>query len=316
MSERTGLGVVEVAILEAFESSRFVRCDRALASVEERIGLAPGYAYEVLADLARPWTMPVGLVHGQGNFGSRGDDPPAGSRYTEARISPAGRVALAAERGQIAAVPIGVINGNTYRGGLRPPFRPDAIIAAAREVIRRPEVTRKELADIACQLHFLTGCTVSGDLAALAAGRQVELRLQAQVSISGDRAVVIIESIPPNISIDETARIIASRASVPRWADDHPGLRRITGLPLADLRDETTDRTSPFGRLICIPKRGTDPEQLQDMLLEIRGVYTTMPVKLSRPLSRLIREWVQVSAREDVLASLTALEQATNGKRS
>ncbi len=44
MSERTGLGVVEVAILEAVESSRFVRCDRALASVEERIGLAPGYA--------------------------------------------------------------------------------------------------------------------------------------------------------------------------------------------------------------------------------------------------------------------------------
>jgi len=138
MSERSGLGVVEVAILEAVESSRFVRCDRALASVEERIGLAPGYAYEVRADLARPWTMPVGLVNGQGNFGSRGDDPPAGSRYTEARISPAGRVALAAERGQIAAVPIGVINGNTYRGGLRPPFRPDAIIAAAREVIRRP----------------------------------------------------------------------------------------------------------------------------------------------------------------------------------
>jgi len=204
--------------------------------------------------------MPVGLVHGQGNFGSRGDDPPAGSRYTEARISPAGRVALAAERGQIAAVPIGVINGNTYRGGLRPPFRPDAIIAAAREVIRRPGVTGKELAGIACQLLFLTGCTVSGDLAARAAGRRVELRLQARVSISGDRAAVIIENIPPNISTDETARIIASRASVPRWAGDHPGLQRITGLPLADLRDETTDRTSPFGRLICIPRR-IDPGQ-------------------------------------------------------
>lgn len=54
MSERTGLGVVEIALLEALETSWFLRCDDALARVEERIGLAPGYAYEVLVDLARP----------------------------------------------------------------------------------------------------------------------------------------------------------------------------------------------------------------------------------------------------------------------
>jgi DNA gyrase/topoisomerase IV, subunit A len=105
MSERTGLGTVEIAILEALETSRYLSCSKALARVEERIGLAPGYAYEVLVDLARPWTMPVNLVHGQGNFGSRGNDPPANFRYTEARITRAGRVALAAERGEMAPVP-------------------------------------------------------------------------------------------------------------------------------------------------------------------------------------------------------------------
>jgi hypothetical protein len=92
MSERTGLGVVDIAILEALDTSQYLRCSRALASVEERIGLAPGYAYQVLVDLARPWTMPINLVHGQGNFGSRGNDPPANFRYTQARISRAGRV--------------------------------------------------------------------------------------------------------------------------------------------------------------------------------------------------------------------------------
>jgi len=51
------------------------------------------------------------------------------------------------------------------------------------------------------------------------------------------------------------------------------------------------------------------------MLLEVPGVYTTMPVKLSRPLPRLIGEWVQAGAREDLPASLTALEQAAYGKR-
>src|SRR5690348_14942711 len=52
------------------------------------------------------------------------------------------------------------------------------------------------------------------------------------------------------------------------------------------------------------------------MLLDVPGVSTTMPVKLSRPLPRLIKEWVQASAHEDLPASLAALEQAINGKRS
>ena len=259
MSERTGLGVVEIALLEALETSRFLRCDKALASVEERIGLAPGYAYEVLVDLARPWTMPVNLVQGQGNFGSRGNDPPANFRYTEARVTRAGRAALAAERGEMAPLPIAVINGNTYREGLRPPFRPHAVIDAVREAIRRPSVTDAELTGMVGLPYFLTGCTVAGDLTALAAGRRTELSLQAQVSISDDRRTVVIENIPPNISTDDTASIIASRATARRWASDHPGLHRITHLPLADLRDETSDRSPPFGRIVCIPTPAPRP---------------------------------------------------------
>jgi DNA gyrase/topoisomerase IV, subunit A len=310
MSERTGLGVVEIALLEALETTAFIRCHKALASVEERIGLAPGYAYDVLVDLARPWTMPVQLVQGQGNFGSRGNDPPANFRYTEARITPAGGAALAAERGERAPVPIALINGNTYREGLRPPFRPPAIIGAIREVIKRPDVTDAELTGMVGLPYFLTGCTVAGDLTELAAGRRTELRLQAQVSISDDRRTVVIENIPPNISTDDTASIIASRASASRWASDHPGLHRITHLPLADLRDETSDRSSPFGRIVCIPTPGTPPEQLRDMLLDVTGVYTTMPVALPRPLPALIRHWTQASANEDLLATLAALEHA------
>ena len=310
MSEHTGLGLVEVALLEALETSRYVISATALARVEERIGLAPGYAYEVLVDLARPWTMPVNLVDGRGNFGSRGNDPPANFRYTEVRITQAGRVALAAERGEMAPLPIAVINGNTYREGLRPPFRPHAVIDAVREAIRRPGVTDAELTGMVGLPYFLTGCTVAGDLTALAAGRRTELSLQARVSISDDRRAVVIENIPPNISIDDTASMIASRAAARRWASDHPGFHRITHLPLADLRNETSDRSSPFGRIVCTPTPGTPPEQLREMLLEVTGVRTTMPVALPRPLPALIRQWVQANAGEDLLASLAALEHA------
>jgi hypothetical protein len=310
MSERTGLGVVEIALLEALETSRFLKCDKALASVEERIGLAPGYAYEVLVDLARPWAMPVNLVQGQGNFGSRGNDPPANFRYTEARVTRAGRAALAAERGELAPLPIAIINGNTYREGLRPPFRPQAVIDAVREAIKRPGVTDAELTSMVGPPYFMTGCAVAGDLTALAAGRRTELSLQAQVTISGDRRTVVIGNIPPNISTDDTASIIASRASAPRWANEHPGLHRLTRLPLADLRDETSDRASPFGRIVCVPTPGTPPEQLRDLLLEVTGVCTTMPVALPRPWPALIRHWVQTNASEDLLASLAALEHS------
>lgn len=56
MGDRSGLGVAEVAILGAVQTSGFTGCAKALARVEAAIGLAPGYGYEVLVDLARPWT--------------------------------------------------------------------------------------------------------------------------------------------------------------------------------------------------------------------------------------------------------------------
>jgi DNA gyrase/topoisomerase IV subunit A len=116
--------------------------------------------------------------HGAANFGIRGNDPAANYGYTEAGLSRAGEVVLAAERGDLAPVPLGLINGNVYREGRRPPFGPLAIIEALREVIRRPSVTGKDLTTIVGPPCFLNGCTVTGDFAAMAAGRPTTLRLQ------------------------------------------------------------------------------------------------------------------------------------------
>jgi DNA gyrase/topoisomerase IV, subunit A len=314
MSERTGLGIVEIAILEALHSGQYLRCDTALARVEDQIGLAPGYAYEVLVNLAQPWTMPVSLVHGQGNFGSRGNDPPAGFRYTQARITRTGQLALAAERGDIAPLPIALINGNTYGQGQRPPFQPRAIIDAIRAVIKRPAIADKELTNIAGPPSFVTGCAVTGNLPTLAAGRRTKLRLRAQVTISDDGRV-LIENMPPNASTDDTASAIANRARAARWADKHPDLHRRTYLPLADIRNETHERTSPYGRIICTPREGTSPGQLRDLLLDVPGVSTTMPVALPRPMPNLIRHCAQANAQEDLPASLTALEHAIRAQR-
>lgn len=170
--------------------------------------------------------MPLNLIDGQGNFGSRGSDPPANPPYTESRLSPAGQAALAAERGDLAPVPIGLINGNVYAKGTRPPFRPQAVIDALRQVIQQPKVTSKYLIDIIGPPAFLNGCTVTGDFAALAAGRPTVLRLEARVTVSDDNSNVRIENLPPNANPDETARCIANRAAARDWAHRHPGLHR------------------------------------------------------------------------------------------
>jgi RNA polymerase sigma-70 factor (sigma-E family) len=314
MGERSGVGLVECTILEVLDAlgarpGRPHRLNaRVLAAVEDRIGLAPGYAYEVLLDLGRPWTMPVSLISPCGNFGSRGHDPAANFRYTESGLTRAGQVVLAAERGELGPVPVGLINGSTYRSGMRPPFRPPGIIEALRQVIQRPKVTSADLTEIVGPPEFGNGCTVSGDFAALAAGRQTVLRLEARVTVADD-GTIVIENFPPNANPDETAASIADRARARDWAERYPGLHRHARLPLQDLRDESS-RAADTDRIVCVPEPGTSPEQLRDQLVDIYGVYTTVNVALPRSLAAMLRGWVKAYRGEDLLASLAALEEA------
>jgi DNA gyrase/topoisomerase IV, subunit A len=312
MGDRSGVGLVECTILEALDSlgaqpRRHRRSAKVLDAVEARIGLAPGYAYEVLLDLARPWQMPLLLVDGQGNFGTRGNDPAANYRYTEAGLSRAGEVVLAAEHGDLAPVPVGLINGNVYREGLRPPFRPLAIIEALREVIRRPRVTSTDLTSIVGPPCFANGCTITGDFAAMAAGRPTTLRLEARVTVSDDQRRVLIENFPPNANPDEVATTLADRARTRAWASEHPGLHGRTHLPLADLRDESS-QVRDTDLLVCVPARGTTAEQLRGQLLNVYGVYTTVRVDLHRSLPAMLRNWVKAHRAEDLLTSLATLE--------
>jgi DNA gyrase/topoisomerase IV subunit A len=318
MSERSGVGLVECAILEALDAlgAQAGQPHRpsamVLAVVEDLIGLAPGYAYEVLLDLGRPWTMPVTLISRNGNFGGRGNDPAANFRYTESRLTLAGQVVVAAERGELAPVPVGLINGSTHSGGTRPPLRPRGIIEALRQVIWHSGMTDAELAALVGVPEFGNGCTVTGDVAALAAGRPTVLRLEAQVMV-GDDGSVVIENLPPNANPnanpDDTAADIADRARPQEWATRYPALHREARLPLKDLRDESS-MAHDTDRIVCVPKPGTSPEELREQLIDVYGVHTTVETALPRPPAAMLREWVWAHQGEDLLASLAALENS------
>lgn len=319
MSERSGAGVVELAILDALDTLRarpgrgFCPCERVLAVVEDTSAVPRGYGYEVLVDTARSWLTQVPLIAGQGNFGSQGNDPPASPRYTEARLSPAGLLALAAERGELAPLPIGLINGNTHRGGLRPPFRPQATIDAIRLVHRRPRVSDRELLDMIGPPDFLTGCTVTGDMSALYAGQLTELRLDSRVTITNqasarDPVVLLIDRFPPYANPDQTAESLALRSQPRSWDNDHPELRHATRLQLRDVRDLSSYREGI--QIACVPAADADPAQVRDQVRDIYGVWIGVTARLRRPLATTIRQWVTRNRDEDILASLAALEQA------
>jgi hypothetical protein len=340
MGQRSGVGLVELAILETLDTRRArpgrqpVKCDKVLAVLEDELGLARGYAYQVLIDLAQPWKLPVQLVEGIGNLGSRGNDPPASPRYTEARLSPAGQVALAAERGQIAPVPIGMINGNTHRQGLRPPFRPAAVIDAIRQTLLRPRLSAARIIEIVGPPDFITACSVSGDLAALAAGQHAELGLHARVTITDaaevsarvtrtagpgrepprafardpSRPVIVIDDFPPYANPDETILSIANRAEERGWHTSHPELAQLTGLPIKGLIDLSSSRGGYLHA--CVPADGVPLEALREQLLKVWGVSIYITTRLPRPLPAMIRTWTRAHQHEDLPASLTALQKA------
>ena len=67
MGDRSGLGLIDVAVLEALSGRgarrgrAFRRSSTVLTALAESTGLAQGYGYEFLVDLAQPWKTPVVL---------------------------------------------------------------------------------------------------------------------------------------------------------------------------------------------------------------------------------------------------------------
>ena len=60
----------------------FVKCARVVGEVMGNYHPhGDSSIYDALVRLAQPWSMRYPLIDGQGNFGSRGNDPPAAMRY-------------------------------------------------------------------------------------------------------------------------------------------------------------------------------------------------------------------------------------------
>jgi hypothetical protein len=345
MTDRSGCGLVELTLLESLEALTagrprgWVVSARAVAGVEERIGLGPLYGYQVLLDLARPWTVAVRLVAGRGNYGGRGFDPPAADRYTESRPSRVGQLVMDAEARRLAPVPVGLINGSLYRGGTQPPLEPFRLIAALRRLLDDPRATDADLLQVAGPPYPVTGCEISGDLAALYAGSRTEIRETGRITITGVpvpepraeprlapgshevivvggpsadsgppfAAHLIIESLPAQAGTFDVVNAITQRLEVRHWHHSHPELARRIGLPVADIYDESREYDV---RIHLRLEPGSDPVAVRDQLHDIDGVGANAIWAFPAPLASMLRSWVGQYQDEDIEASLTRLEDA------
>jgi hypothetical protein len=352
LSDRSGCSLIELTMLDVLDDKTagrpraHVQSAKALNGIDDRIGLGPRYAYEPLLDLARPWITPVPLVAVEGNPGDRSGNSSADPEYTRCRPSRTGRLVLEAEAHRLAPVPIGLINGTTYRGGTRPPLEPFAVLAALRGLLEDPGIPDGELVSVTGPPWSGTDCDLTGDLAALARGRRVVLRESGRITITGipvphepvdeqpasahDHshalteisgqpfpnepfpAHLVIESLPARTDASEVAAEIASRAERRQWHGPHAELARRTALPVYYVDDESKGAEV---RILLTLHPNSEPAAVRDQLTAIPGMSAETPSAFPAPLASLLRSWVDDHRGENIAASLTELASAIRHDR-
>jgi DNA gyrase subunit A len=258
---RDGLKPVHRRILYAMHELNFTP-DRAYNKSSRTVGDTMGKyhphgelaIYDALVRMAQDFSMRAPLIDGQGNFGSVDGDPPAASRYTEARLD---RLALELlddldkntvdfkpnydEKEQEPVVlparfPNLLVNG---AGGIAvgmatniPPHNLGETIDGLLAMMDKPDITLDELMEHIPGPDFPTAATIlgrAGIRAAYATGRgSIVMRAKVEVEEARkDREALIVSEIPYQVN---KATLIERIADLVRE-------KRVEGI--SDLRDES-----------------------------------------------------------------------------
>ena len=310
------LVLVDLDLLSAIEQTGSLpnrphsKCARVIGSLDEGLGLAPAYAYLALCDLAKPWIMSPTLVDFHGELGTR-DTPSAIMRMTECRLSWAGACALAAERGEIGPVPLGLILGNAHLRGHQPPFDVHGVLAAVRLVLEDPLVPEADVIDAIGAPAFPTDSRLTGDIASLVAGEWAKVTLQARIIVDPATGSMTIEHLPPTCSPARLAQILLGQHWPNPLTDEgelNPSERQIFAFVTS-----VDDQSSRNGdRLVCTLSAGVTVEETLRHLVAVREITSEVDLKLPLPLASMVRGWVSRWDGEDLATSLDLLETSVD----
>lgn len=253
--------------------------------------------YDTLVRLAQPWVMRAPLIHGQGNFGSPGNDPAAAMRYTECRMAP---LAMEMVRGideetvdfqpnydgrsqeptiLPSRFPNLLVNGSAgIAVGMAtniPPHNLREVADGAIYALEHPDASREELQD--ALIERIKGPDFPN--AALIVGRQgIEqtyrtgrgsITQRAVIEIDEDskgRTCLVITELPYMVNPDNLAEKIADLAMS----------GRVQGI--ADVRDDTSSRTGQ--RLVVVLRRDAVARVVLNNLLKHTELQTNFSANM------------------------------------
>jgi DNA gyrase subunit A len=322
---RDGLKPVHRRVLYAMYDGGY-RPDRGYSKCSRVVGDVMGQyhphgdtaIYDTLVRLAQPWVMRAPLIHGQGNFGSAGNDPAAAMRYTECRMAP---LAMEMVRGideetvdfgpnydgrseEPAILPSRfpnlLVNGSAgIAVGMAtniPPHNLREVADGAQWALEHPDATREELQDALIERikgpDFPMGALIVGRQGIEQAYRtgRGSIQQRAVVEIDEDvkgRTTLVISELPYMVNPDNLALKIAELADS----------GRVQGI--SEVRDDTSSRTGQ--RLVVVLKRDAVARVVLNNLFKHTELQTNFSANMlalvdgvprTLPIDQFISNWV------------------------
>jgi DNA gyrase subunit A len=344
---RDGLKPVHRRVLYAMYDGGY-RPDRGFSKCSRVVGDVMGQyhphgdtaIYDTLVRLAQPWVMRAPLIHGQGNFGSPGNDAAAAMRYTECRMAP-----LALEmvrditedtvdfqpnydgRSEEPTVlpsryPNLLVNGSAgIAVGMAtsiPPHNLREVADGALWALEHPDATREELQDALVERikgpDFPNGALIVGREGIEQAQRtgRGSITQRAVIEIDEDnkgRTCLSITELPYMVNPDNLALKIAELADT----------GRVQGI--ADVRDDSSGRTGQ--RLVVVLKRDAVARVVLNNLLKHTELQTNFSANMlalvdgvprTLTIDQFISSWV--AHQVDVIQRRTAFRLAEAERRA
>ncbi|UMG94755.1 DNA gyrase subunit A [Nocardioides sp. TF02-7] len=301
---RDGLKPVHRRVLYAMYDGGY-RPDRGFSKCSRVVGDVMGQyhphgdsaIYDTLVRLAQPWVMRAPLVHGQGNFGSPGNDAAAAMRYTECRMAP-----LALEmvrdieqetvdfqpnydgRSQEPTVlpsrfPNLLVNGSAgIAVGMAtsiPPHNLREVAEGAQWALEHPDASREELQDALIERikgpDFPNGALIVGREGIEQAYRtgRGSITQRAVIEVDEDargRTCLSITELPYMVNPDNLALKIAELADS----------GKVQGI--SDVRDDSSGRTGQ--RLVVVLKRDAVARVVLNNLLKHTELQTNFSANM------------------------------------
>ncbi len=281
--------------------------------------------YDAMVRMAQSFSMRLPLIDGQGNFGSADGDPPAASRYTEARLA---RVAEALlddlDKDTVdfqpnydeldteptvlpAGFPNLLVNGaQGIAVGMAtniPPHNLGEVIDACCAYLDNRAITVSELMEYVPAPDFPTGGIIigrAGTNAAYQTGRgAIVLRARHHLEEVRGRDAIVFTEMPYQVNGETLQK---------RIAECHRE-KLVEGIAENGLRDET-DRDGV--RLVIELKRDADPEIVLNQLYRHTALQTSFGVNMlalnaGRPEQMTLREVIAafIAFREEVITRRT-----------